>query len=75
MKHREVFTSEVKATFAPSVLLILQWDGKLMEDFSGPGREIFDRLPILVSGQDVIMLLSVPGHSTLQLTTCAEDVT
>jgi len=60
MNHSEVFTSEVKATFAPSVSLILHWDGKLIEELSGPGREKVDRLAVLVSGQDVIKLLSVP---------------
>jgi len=31
-----------------------------MDDFTGPERGKVDRLPILVSGQDVIKLLSVP---------------
>ena len=60
MKHRELFASEVKATFDPEVPLILHWDGKIMDDFTGPGREHVDRLPILVSGQNVVKLLSVP---------------
>jgi hypothetical protein len=60
MKHREAFTSEVKATFDPKVSLILHWDGKVMDDFTGPGRERIDRLPVLVSGHDVVKLLSVP---------------
>lgn len=60
IKHRKVFSDEVKATFHPTVPLILHWDGKMMDDLTGPGRERVDRLPILVSGQDVTKLLSVP---------------
>ena len=60
MKHRELFTSEIKASFDPAVPLIMHWDGKIMEDFTGPGRERVDRLPILVSGQNLVKLLSVP---------------
>jgi len=52
MKHRELFASVVKATFDPQVPLILH--------FTGPGREHVDRLPILVSGQNVVKLLSIP---------------
>lgn len=60
MKHRELLTSEIKASFDPAVPLIVHWDGKIMEDFTGPGRERVDRLPILVSGQNLVKLLSVP---------------
>src|SRR6218665_1427926 len=60
MKHREVFSTEVKATFDPVVPLILHWDGKIIEDFTSPGKKKVDRLPILVSGQNVVKLLSVP---------------
>ena len=60
MKHRRLFSSEVKDTFDPAVPLILHWDGKIMDDLTGPERGKVDRLPILVSGQDVVKLLSVP---------------
>jgi len=60
MKHREIFALEVKATFDTEVPLILHCYGKIMDDFTGPGREHIDRLPILVSGQNVVKLLSVP---------------
>ena len=34
---------------------------KIMEDLTGPGREQVDRrLPLLVSGQNIVKLLSVP---------------
>ena len=60
MKHRRLFSSEVKDTFDPAVPLILHWDGKIMDDLTDPERGKVDRLPILVSGQDVVKLLSVP---------------
>jgi len=60
MKHREAFNAEVKASFDPSVPLILHWDGKILDDFTVPGHERVDRLPVLVSGKDVVKLLSVP---------------
>lgn len=60
MKHREAFTVEIKATFLPTVPLILHWDGKMLDDMTGPGRQRVDRLPVLVSGQDVVKLLAVP---------------
>ena len=60
MKHREHFTSEIKSTFDPVVTLVLHGDGKIMEDFTSPVCKRMDRLPILISGHDVIKLLSVP---------------
>jgi len=60
MKHRESFAAEVKASFDPTVPLILHWDGKIMDDYTGPGRDRVDCLPILVSGQNIVKLLSVP---------------
>src|SRR6218665_685805 len=33
---------------------------KIMEDLTGPDRERVDRLPLLVSGQNIVKLLSVP---------------
>ena len=59
MKHREAFTAEVKASFNPNAPLILHWDGKIMDDFTVPGHERVDRLPVLVSGKDVVKLLLV----------------
>jgi len=38
----------------------LHWDGKIMDDNTGPGREHVDRLILLVSGHDVVKLPSVP---------------
>ena len=60
IKHRKAFASEVKASFDPAVPLILHWDGKIMDDYTSPGHERVDRLPILVSGENVVKLLSVP---------------
>lgn len=36
----------------------MHWDGKLLEDLSG--RQVVDRLPIIVSGQGVDQLLGAP---------------
>src|SRR6218665_3793929 len=33
---------------------------KIMKDLTGPGRDRVDRLPLLVSGQNIVKLLSVP---------------
>src|SRR6218665_4194840 len=60
MKHCEVFSAEVKATFDTVVPLILHWDGKIIEDFTSPGKKKVDRLLILVTGENVVKLLSVP---------------
>ncbi len=62
IKHRENIALELKATFQPTVPLILHWDGKIMDDFTGlnPGKVQVDRLPILVSGENIVKLLSVP---------------
>jgi len=38
IKHRKVFSSEVKAAFDPAVPLILHWDGKIMDNLTGPER-------------------------------------
>lgn len=75
MKHRKLFSDEVKATFDPNVPLILHWDGKIMDDFTGPERGKVDRLPILVSGQDVVKLLSVPKLHDGTAVTMAQAVT
>ena len=50
----------MKASFNPAVPLVLHWDGKVMEDYTGSLHGRVDRLPILVSGQNVIKLLAVP---------------
>jgi hypothetical protein len=48
----------LKSQFKAEVPLTIHWDGKLLEDISG--REVVDRLPILVSGEGVLQLLAVP---------------
>jgi hypothetical protein len=62
MKHRKAFTQEVKVTFGPAVPLTLHWDGKIMDNLTvtGPGSDRVDRLPVLVSGHNVVKLLAVP---------------
>ena len=74
MKHRAAFAAEVKATFDPTVRLVLHWDGKIMDDFSDPGRERVERLPILVSGKNVVKLLAVPKLRDGTAVTTAQEV-
>lgn len=56
--HRKNMADEIKESFSPTVPLTLHWDGKLMSDLTG--REIVDRLPILVSGDGMQKILAVP---------------
>lgn len=58
IKHRKNIAEGLKADFAPTVPLTIHWDGKLLPDITG--KETVDRLPILVSGEGVDQLLSVP---------------
>lgn len=74
VKHREAFAAEIKARFDPTIPLILHWDGKIMDDFTLPGHERVDRLPILVSGQNVIKLLSVPKLHNRTATTMMHEI-
>ena len=43
VKHRECFAAKEKASFDPTVPLILPWDGKTMDDYTGPNRDKFVR--------------------------------
>lgn len=58
MKQRQKIAESLKCDFKPDMPLTVHWDGKLIEDITG--HETVDRLPILVSGQGVDQLLSVP---------------
>ena len=75
IKHRELLASEIQASFDPQVPLVLHWDGKIVEDFTGPGREHVDRLPVLVSGENVVKLLSIPKLHDGTATTITKAVT
>jgi hypothetical protein len=74
MKHRANFNAEVKASFDPRVPLILHWDGKILEDFTVPGHKRVDRLPVLVSGKNVVKLLSVPKLDNGRAATMAHAI-
>lgn len=73
IKYCKAFAQELQATFGPIVLLTLHWDGKIMDNLTGPERDRVDRLPVLVSGHDVVKLLAVPKleNATAILTTGA----
>lgn len=57
-KHRKEMAESLKREFKTNLPLTVHWDGKLLEDITG--HETVDRLPILVSGQGIDQLLSVP---------------
>ena len=59
--HRTCLVSGLKSSVKDdlkNVSLTVHWDGKLLPDLTGNKK--VDRLPILVSGSEVIQLLSVP---------------
>lgn len=58
IKTRQSLAENLKKEFSPDVPLTVHWDGKMLEDISG--HTVVDRLPILVSGENVDQLLSVP---------------
>lgn len=76
IKRREALAKNLKTDFSPDVLLTVHWDGKMLEDISG--HEIVDRLPILVSGQNIDQLLAVPklesGSGELIATAVYEEI-
>ncbi|GBP95668.1 hypothetical protein EVAR_67874_1 [Eumeta japonica] len=57
-KHRKEIAESLKREFKINLPLTVHWNGKLLEDITG--HETVDRLPILVSGQGIYQLLSVP---------------
>ena len=57
IQFREEIARNLKEEFKDGGPLVVHWDGKLMRDLTT--KEHVDRLPILVSGQDVQQLLHV----------------
>lgn len=72
MKQRQEVAVSLKKEFNPNVPLVVHWDGKLIEDITG--HKTVDRLPILVSGQGVDQLLSVPKVNCGTGDACASAV-
>ena len=63
---RKVVAETQQATFEAEFRpLLLHWDGKLLPDIAG-GKELVDRVAILVTGGQLEQLLAVPkiGHGT-----------
>ncbi|KAK2725446.1 hypothetical protein QYM36_000064 [Artemia franciscana] len=56
-KHRIHSSASIRAKFQSDVPLVVHWDGKLIPDLIG--KEKVDRLPVLVSGKEVLQLLTV----------------
>lgn len=71
MKFRQSIAENLKTSFRPQVPLTIHWDGKMLEDITG--REMVDRLPILVSGEGVEQILAAPKllRGTGEATACA----
>ena len=55
---REELAKNLKSEFRPTVPLVVHWDGKMLSDLTG--KELVDRLPVVVSGAGVDQLLGVP---------------
>ncbi|KAE9528104.1 hypothetical protein AGLY_012526 [Aphis glycines] len=55
---RQKVSDDIKVSFKPDCPLTVHWDGKILPDITG--KDNVDRLPILVSGDGVSKLLSVP---------------
>ncbi|CAI6362859.1 unnamed protein product [Macrosiphum euphorbiae] len=55
---RQRVFDDIKVSFNPNCPLTVHWDDKILTDITGKGH--VDRLPILVSGDGVSKLLSVP---------------
>lgn len=55
---RQDISKHSKDKFDPKTPLTVHWDGKLLQDLTG--KELVDRLPVLVSGVDTNQLLGVP---------------
>ncbi|KAK2706392.1 hypothetical protein QYM36_016436 [Artemia franciscana] len=56
-KHRIHSSASIRAKFQSDVPFVVHWDGKLIPDLIG--KEKVDCLPVLVSGKEVLQLLTV----------------
>jgi len=56
--HRENTAREIKNSFAPDIPLTVHWDGKLLPSLTG--HDTVDRLAVILSGEGIMKLLSVP---------------
>src|SRR6218665_1663415 len=59
-RYREEIGKNLKNQFkaTPISSLVVHWDGKLLQDLTG--KELVDRLPVILSGLGVSQLLGVP---------------
>lgn len=58
IQARAIAASTSRDSLPEGVVLTVHWDGKMVAD--GPGQELAERLPILVSGEGVSKLLNAP---------------
>jgi len=57
-KLRQDISQQLNSKFNPNTPLTVHWDGKLLKDLTG--KELVDRLPVIVSGLETNQLLGVP---------------
>src|SRR6218665_3325061 len=59
-RYREEIGKNLKDQFkaTPTSSLVVHWDGRLLQDLTG--KELVDRLPVILSGLGVSQLLGVP---------------
>ena len=58
LRLRQYISNRLKDNFDPGTPLTVHWDGKLLLDLTG--KELVDRLPVLVSGLNTFQLFGVP---------------
>ena len=51
-------SQQLKSKFNPNTPLTVHWDGKPLKDLTG--KELVDRVPVIVSGLEIYKLLGVP---------------
>ena len=57
MEFRQSFAEDLKESFKADIPLAVHWDGKMMSDIAG--RDIVDRLPVVISRLGVDQLICV----------------
>ena len=70
LEATQSIAQEIKTNWKPPAKGIVHWDGKLMQTLDGVGKE--ERLPILLSGEYLIILLSPLLVSGFAETNCSD---
>lgn len=56
-KHRKMLAEQVRASFITYGPIVVHWDGKILKDLTG--YDHVDRLPVIVTGNNMSQLLTV----------------